>query len=341
MRSVIRVMLATLVLAALGFSAAGVYASSRPLVFPKGTVIGGVVVSGLSTARANQALAARKTRLLAPTVSVQAAGHRRTLAASHAVHFDYRPALLAAIHDINKLDPLTRLLSPPSGHDYPVAVSVDAAQVASAVAAASAVTVAPVNARLHLVPSGPVLLPAANGHHLTDPAGLAARVRAGLLGAGPTSLTAATTPVPPAVSTRAEAAAHVPVSIVVNLSADTARLYNGFQLIKTYPVADGRPGHLTPTGLLHITQMQKNPVWHVPDSPWAGELAGQAVRPGAANPIKARWLGLASGVGFHGTPDDPSIGHHASHGCLRMHVADVIDLYNRVSIGTPVLTYRA
>ena len=47
----------------------------------------------------------------------------------------------------------------------------------------------------------------------------------------------------------------------------------------------------------------------------------------AANPLKARWMGLANGVGIHGTGEDYSIGSGASHGCIRMHVADVNRLF--------------
>ena len=63
------------------------------------------------------------------------------------------------------------------------------------------------------------------------------------------------------------------------------------------------------------------------------------VIPGGApnNPLRARWLGIANGVGIHGTAEDWSIGTRASHGCIRMHVSDVIDLYNRVPVGTAVL----
>ncbi|MGH2919521.1 MAG: L,D-transpeptidase, partial [Solirubrobacteraceae bacterium] len=57
----------------------------------------------------------------------------------------------------------------------------------------------------------------------------------------------------------------------------------------------------------------------------------------AANPLKARWMGITGSVGIHGTGQDYSIGTRASHGCIRMHVWDVIALYNRVPIGTPVL----
>ena len=48
-------------------------------------------------------------------------------------------------------------------------------------------------------------------------------------------------------------------------------------------------------------------------------------------------MGIANGVGIHGTAEDWSIGSRASHGCIRMHVSDVIDLYSRVPVGTPVL----
>ena len=79
-------------------------------------------------------------------------------------------------------------------------------------------------------------------------------------------------------------------------------------------------------------------MWSVPNSPWAGELPGTTVAGGcAANPLKARWMGIADGVGIHGTGEDYSIGSRASHGCIRMHVSDVIDLYPRVPVGTPVL----
>jgi lipoprotein-anchoring transpeptidase ErfK/SrfK len=48
-------------------------------------------------------------------------------------------------------------------------------------------------------------------------------------------------------------------------------------------------------------------------------------------------MGVNGSVGIHGTAEDWSIGSRASHGCIRMRVSDVIDLYDRVSVGTPVL----
>jgi lipoprotein-anchoring transpeptidase ErfK/SrfK len=48
-------------------------------------------------------------------------------------------------------------------------------------------------------------------------------------------------------------------------------------------------------------------------------------------------MGITDGVGIHGTGEDASIGTRASHGCIRMHVGDVVALYKRVPVGTPVL----
>jgi lipoprotein-anchoring transpeptidase ErfK/SrfK len=116
------------------------------------------------------------------------------------------------------------------------------------------------------------------------------------------------------------------------------RLFKGLKFRKSYGVAVGQPAYPTPTGRFSITSKQVNPVWSVPNSPWAGELQGTTVVGGsAANPLKARWIGIANGVGIHGTGEDYSIGTPASHGCIRMHVADVIDLFKRVPVGAPVL----
>ena len=108
--------------------------------------------------------------------------------------------------------------------------------------------------------------------------------------------------------------------------------------MKSYGVAVGQPAFPTPNGLFNIQSKQVNPTWTAPNSPWAGEMAGQQVAGGAANnPLKARWMGVSGAVGIHGTGQPWSIGTRASHGCIRMTVPDVIDLFGRVDVGTPVL----
>jgi lipoprotein-anchoring transpeptidase ErfK/SrfK len=125
--------------------------------------------------------------------------------------------------------------------------------------------------------------------------------------------------------------------IVINRSQFRLRLFKGFKLAETYPIAVGQVGLETPAGQYTIANKAINPAWHVPNSPWAGKLAGKVI-PGndPTNPIKARWLGVYDGVGIHGTADDASIGSNASHGCIRMHIPDVEKLYDEVPVGAPI-----
>lgn len=129
--------------------------------------------------------------------------------------------------------------------------------------------------------------------------------------------------------------------ITIDQSAFKLRLFKDLKVRKTYGVAVGQSAYPTPNGRFAIQNKQVNPVWSVPNSPWAGELAGSTVAGGSgANPLKARWMAIVNGVGIHGTGEGGSIGTRASHGCIRMHVPDVIDLFPRVPVGTPVLIGR-
>jgi lipoprotein-anchoring transpeptidase ErfK/SrfK len=126
-------------------------------------------------------------------------------------------------------------------------------------------------------------------------------------------------------------------AIVVNRNAFRLTLYKRLKPAKTYSIAVGQIGLETPAGLYHIQNKAVNPAWNVPDSDWAGDLAGQVIPGGAANnPLKARWMGIFAGAGIHGTDAINSIGTAASHGCIRMRIPDVIELYDEVPVGAPV-----
>jgi lipoprotein-anchoring transpeptidase ErfK/SrfK len=128
-----------------------------------------------------------------------------------------------------------------------------------------------------------------------------------------------------------------PIVLIADRASFKLRVYKDLKLDKTYSIAVGAAGYDTPVGLYHIANKAINPAWHVPNSAWAGSLAGKVIPGGAAdNPIKSRWLGIYDGVGIHGTSDRGSIGSSASHGCLRMLVEDVEDLYPRVPVGAPI-----
>jgi peptidoglycan hydrolase-like protein with peptidoglycan-binding domain len=88
--------------------------------------------------------------------------------------------------------------------------------------------------------------------------------------------------------------------------------------LTTYPVAIGKPSTPTPVGN-----------WTV---------VAKAVDPGG--PFGVRWMRLSvpwGGYGIHGTNNPNSIGKAVSHGCVRLYNEDVVELYNQVPIGTPVI----
>jgi lipoprotein-anchoring transpeptidase ErfK/SrfK len=124
--------------------------------------------------------------------------------------------------------------------------------------------------------------------------------------------------------------------IVIRRGANELRYYLGAKLVRKFGVATGQAVYPTPTGTFSIVDMQLNPWWRPPDSPWAKGL--DPIPPGPGNPLGTRWMGLsAPGVGIHGTPDDASIGYSASHGCIRMHIPDAEWLFHHVQLGTPVV----
>jgi lipoprotein-anchoring transpeptidase ErfK/SrfK len=133
-----------------------------------------------------------------------------------------------------------------------------------------------------------------------------------------------------------ELAGKYPKILVVSKASTSVTLYERLKPVKTYQVAVGSPGYPTPSGRFAIQNKQVDPVWNVPNREWAGELAGRSIPPGPQNPLKARWMGIYNGAGFHGTADVGSIGTAASHGCVRMQIPDIIDLFDRVEVGTPV-----
>jgi peptidoglycan hydrolase-like protein with peptidoglycan-binding domain len=123
--------------------------------------------------------------------------------------------------------------------------------------------------------------------------------------------------------------------IVVHLSQFRVFLIRDGKRVFSAPIAIGQPAYPTPTGSYEVIVKIKNPTWVPPNSPWAAGL--EAIPPGASNPLGSRWIGTsAPNIGFHATPMDSTVGHAASHGCMRMHRADVERLYDLVRVGTPV-----
>ena len=126
-------------------------------------------------------------------------------------------------------------------------------------------------------------------------------------------------------------------TIIVDLSTLDLFLYDGLRLEKTYPVAAGSSSYPTPQGQWEVINKAENPTWTnpAPDG-WGKDLPLQ-IAGGPSNPLGTRALYLnAPGIRIHGTPASYSIGSYASHGCVRMLMSDVEELYEIVPIGTTV-----
>jgi lipoprotein-anchoring transpeptidase ErfK/SrfK len=128
--------------------------------------------------------------------------------------------------------------------------------------------------------------------------------------------------------------------VVVRRGSKRLYLYEGRRHRQDFGIATGQASYPTPLGRFKIVTKQRNPWWYPPGSDWARGL--EPVPPGPGNPLGTRWMGLsAESVGIHGTPDAASIGYSASHGCIRMRIADAEWLFEQVRVGTPVFIAAA
>lgn len=131
-------------------------------------------------------------------------------------------------------------------------------------------------------------------------------------------------------------------TILVVQSRRKIYLYKGTKIIKTYRCAVGQPRYPTPNGSFWIGKKVKMPSWTNGGMQWAAHMPSY-IGPGPNNPLGTRAMYVYgphgdTGVRFHGVPpsENSSIGHAASHGCMRMHRKDVEDFFKRVSVGTAV-----
>jgi lipoprotein-anchoring transpeptidase ErfK/SrfK len=106
-----------------------------------------------------------------------------------------------------------------------------------------------------------------------------------------------------------------------------AVLENG-EVIRIFPVAVGAAVSPSPVGQFEIVSTVANPTYY---------HAGVVVPPGSGNPVGPRWIGLnQKGYGIHGTNQPRSIGHAASHGCIRLRNEEIEQLYEMVRVGDKV-----
>jgi lipoprotein-anchoring transpeptidase ErfK/SrfK len=328
---------------ALVATAVALYAwdAGRGDVIAEGVRVGGVGVGGLDRAQARAKLAHALTRHLARPVLVRSGGRTWELGPRLArVRVDIRAAVEQAVNRSRRGSIFARTARAIGGSDLNVNIAPRVSYSQRATGRfvqqiqrqvdrpATDATVRPVASRLEKVPGR-------DGVALE--AGLLTREVARALSetGADRSISAPMEVVRPKVQLR-DLNSRYPNYIVINRSRFELSYFHRLKLAKTYQIAVGRQGLETTAGLYEVQEKQVNPSWLVPNSPWAGSLAGRVIPPGPEDPLKARWLGFNGSAGIHGTDDLASLGTAASHGCIRMSIPDVEQLYRRVPVHTPV-----
>ncbi|PYY12908.1 MAG: L,D-transpeptidase [Acidobacteria bacterium] len=116
--------------------------------------------------------------------------------------------------------------------------------------------------------------------------------------------------------------------VVVSIPHRKLALIEEGQVKKVYAVAVGAQQSPTPVGKFEVKTRLVKPTYYHP---------GKVIPAGANNPLGTRWIGLSTrGYGIHGTNVEESIGKAASHGCIRMHRADLEELFAAVEVGDQV-----
>jgi lipoprotein-anchoring transpeptidase ErfK/SrfK len=319
------------------------YDHGRRNVIANGVRVDGVSVGGMREAAA-LAKVRRQLRIsLSRPVTVTSGSRSWTLGVQEAaLRIDAQNMVAQALSVSREGSIFSRtardLFGGSVNRDIPLVVSFSHAAVhALAARVRAAVDRPPQNASVRPSATGLAKLPGRDGLTVHNAALDAAIVRA-LTGAAPSrTLALPVSRTRPAVGISRLAASY-PAYIIIDRAAFRLRFFQHLRLVDTYEIAVGMEGLETPAGLHKIEWKQVDPPWYVPNKAWAGALAGTVVPPGPGDPLKARFMSFEGGAGIHGI--DPSeyetIGHDASHGCVRMRIPDVISLYSRTPLGTPV-----
>jgi lipoprotein-anchoring transpeptidase ErfK/SrfK len=319
------------------------YDRSQREVIAHGVRIDGVSVGGLNEAAAREKVERQLTANLQQPVIVRSGSRTWTLSGREAdLAINAQNMVQQAVDASREGSIVTRtareLFGGSVNRNVPLVVSYSHQAVRRFTAQVRAgVDHAPEDATVQPSSSGLATVPSHAGVKV-EGTPFGARVELALTQAGgDRTVIVPTQTVQPAV-TSSQLASRYPAYIVVDRSDFRLRFYEHLKLAKTYEIAVGMEGLETPPGLHKVEWKEVDPPWLVPNKAWAGSLAGTVVPPGPADPLKARFMSFDGGAGIHGI--DPSeyssIGHDASHGCVRMRIPDVIALYSRTPVGTPV-----
>jgi lipoprotein-anchoring transpeptidase ErfK/SrfK len=120
--------------------------------------------------------------------------------------------------------------------------------------------------------------------------------------------------------------------IVIDLSRRRLTVIRRDRQVAEFPVAIGTRQYPTPTGFFFVTEKLR------PPAP-GGAYGVLALSLSAFQPKLSWWAGGGQ-VAIHGTNQDELIGRAVSHGCVRMHDADILKVSELVPAGSPVVIQR-
>lgn len=135
-----------------------------------------------------------------------------------------------------------------------------------------------------------------------------------------------------------------PGTILIDIARHRLYHVQGNGTAHAYPIASPRNGADIPPADNVVTMKKVNPTWTPTQNMRKRKPSLPAQVPGGVpeNPLGVRALYLGSTLfRIHGTNEPQSIGTNASSGCIRMLNEHVIDLYDRVPVGTAVRVYRS
>jgi lipoprotein-anchoring transpeptidase ErfK/SrfK len=333
---------ALLAIAGLPFGALAWAAKDGENRVPEGVLVGGVDVSGMDRSEAVHRLSQQIGVPAGRPLKVTVDGETYRLGGRRAgVRLDIREAVDRAIARGRRGSFLARGWREISGKKLtgsePITISVDRGAIGRFVDKIAADVLVPAqDSTVSIAVDSVSVVEGHEGQQLADPAGLKARIADEFKRLNSERrLTASTEVVEPAGTTALDENSTI---VTVSKAETLVRVFVGGEIVTSYNVAVGSDEYPTPLGTFSVQSMQVDPPWNVPNSSWAGDLAGKTIPGGdPANPLVARWIGFNGSVGFHGTASAGSLGSAASHGCIRMAPPDVIDLFTRVNTGTPVL----
>ena len=308
--------------------------------FLSGVTVNGIAIGGMDFDAAYRLLAVSIEDPLDRPVTVSAGGQTfsvtpRQLGATTDLERRLREA--TALHRTMPVSKRVwhRLTGSPVHARFQVSPSVDETPVGVFVNQVAAAVDAPAKNSAPALAAGDTLQfsPAVPGRAL-DRVGAGRQIVAAMR-KGETSADLTVTPVAPA--TTPESFSDV---LVIKIGDNKLLHFHRSQLVKTYEVAAGSRRYPTPKGGFKIVSKRFRPTWVNPAKYSGGWGAGLPARigPGPGNPLGTRALDLnVGGIRIHGTSNHASIGYNVSHGCIRMRMPEVEELFDLVGVGTPVL----